>query len=201
MAWMDLPRTVSREARGAPSAWTVTAVVLAASTLLLYGEGRLWWCECGSPAPWKGDVWTSHCSQHLADPYSISHFSHGLIFFSVFAVVRPRWSMAWRFCASIFLASFWEVLENSPLVIERYRSATMSLDYLGDSVINSLGDIAACALGFVVARRIGILYSMGLFVVLEVVSLLLIKDNLTLNVLMLIWPVEAIKQWQTAGHV
>jgi hypothetical protein len=170
------------------------------TVILLRAEGRIWWCACGKPWPWISDVWTSHCSQHLADPYTFSHLNHGLIFFLVFAAVARKVPMGWRLCMAVAIAAAWEVAENSAYVINRYRTATMSLDYLGDSVINSMGDIGACFLGFLLARRIGLWWTLGVIVAVEVVMLAMIRDNLTLNVLMLVWPIKAIKAWQTAGH-
>jgi len=181
-------------------AFLALAAVLAAATVALLVEGRRWWCACGQPWPWITDVWTSHCSQHGADPYSLTHVSHGLIFYSVLAWLRPRWGFEWRLCIAIAIAAAWEVLENSPLVIERYRAATMSLEYLGDSIGNALGDIAACGVGFYLARWLGLAWSAAAFAASELILLALMRDNLTLNVLMLIYPVEGIKEWQSAGH-
>ena len=175
--------------------------LVAAMVAALRIEGRRWWCACGDAKPWSWDVWSSHCSQHVVDPYSLSHFSHGLIGFALLHPAARRLGIGWRFCLVLAFATGWEVLENSSLVIERYRSATMSLDYLGDSVINSLGDVAACALGFATAQRLGWLRGLGLFVALDLLSLGWIRDNLTLNVLMLVSPVDAIRHWQTVGHV
>lgn len=182
--------------------WTLLAagMLLAATVAALRFEGRLWYCARGDLSPWVTDVWTPHCSQHLADPYSLTHISHGLIFFFFFALVTPRLRPAWRLVASLAIAAGWEVLENSPLIISRYREATMSLDYLGDSITNSLGDIGSCALGFLFAQRLGWRWSLGLFAATELLLLWLIRDNLTLNVIMLIDPIEAIKQWQASGH-
>ncbi len=176
------------------------AAIAALTIVLLKAEGRRWWCACGRPWPWITDVWTSHCSQHLLDPYSLTHLSHGLIFFMAFALICPGVSFAWRLCMAVAIASGWEILENSPLIINRYRTATMSLDYLGDSVGNSLGDILSCFLGFFLARRIGLVWTLALFAAIEIVLLALIRDNLTLNVLMLVYPVQAIKAWQSVGH-
>ncbi len=163
-------------------------------------EGRIWWCACGGLQPWISDVWTSHCSQHVADPYSVTHISHGLIFYFALAWALPRLSMAWRLCIALGTAAAWEILENSPMIIERYRQATMSLEYLGDSTVNALGDVASCGLGFFLARWLGLIKSLIFFVATELLLLALMRDNLTLNVLMLIYPIDAIKQWQSAGH-
>lgn len=174
--------------------------VVALSVLLLRAEGRRWWCQCDQVRPWISDVWTSHCSQHLLDPYSLTHVSHGLIFCWVLGWLRPRWPTSWQLCVAVGLAAGWEVLENSPLIIERYRAATMSLDYLGDSVVNSLGDIASCVVGFLIAKRLGFVRSLALFVVMELLLLAFIRDNLSLGVLMLLFPIDAIKAWQVAGQ-
>lgn len=179
--------------------WLVMAVVLALTVMALRIEGRRWWCECGTVRLWISDIWSSHCSQHLFDPYSLTHFSHGLIFCWALSLIVPRWRYAGQLAAAVTLAAGWEVLENSPIVIERYRAATMSLNYLGDSVVNSLGDILSCALGFVVAKRIGFKWSLLLFLALEVLLLLWMRDNLILGVFMLLTPVDAIKTWQSAG--
>lgn len=174
--------------------------VVGVSVLLLRLEGRRWWCECGQVRPWITDVWTSHCSQHLVDPYSLTHLSHGLIFCWALSWLFPRWPVAWQLCAAVGLGAAWEVLENSPMIIERYRAATMSLDYLGDSVVNSFGDIVSCALGFVVAKWLGFRRSFLLFVAIELLLLAIMRDNLLLGVIMLVWPIDAIKSWQVAGH-
>lgn len=166
--------------------------------------GRVWWCACGNPSPWMTDIWSMHCSQHLLDPYTFSHISHGLLFFVAFRWLRgalpERWrkafSPSWWFFASIALEAGWEVLENTPFVIDRYRAQTASLNYNGDSIGNSLGDIFSCAAGFFIASRIAVRRALLLFVAFEVITLLWIRDNLTLNVVMLVHPIESIKVWQ-----
>jgi hypothetical protein len=181
-----------------PWPWVIMAAVLAITVAALRWEGRRWWCACATPRVWISDVWSEHCSQHLFDPYSLTHFSHGLLFAWGLWIVVPRWSRTRQLAAALTLGAAWEVLENSPLIIERYRTATMSLNYLGDSVVNSMGDILACAIGFLVATRLGFRWSLLLFLAIEAVLLWWIRDNLTLGVLMLIRPVDAIKAWQTA---
>jgi len=180
----------------------ISLAIFGATAIIIRLEGQPWWCECGKLWLWVSDIWSSHCSQHLLDPYSITHVAHGMILWGALAFlpkrVRPR--PDWQFCIAIALEAAWEVLENSPFVINRYRQQTMALDYLGDSVVNALGDIVACALGFVLARKLGLRWTIVLFIVMELVLLFWIRDNLTLNVLMLILPIEAIKNWQTVGH-
>jgi hypothetical protein len=182
------------------AAWLVIAAMLVATTVALRSEGRRWWCECGHPWPWITDVWSSHCSQHLLDPYSLTHVSHGLIFWTVLALMARRVPVPWRLCIAVALASAWEVVENSSFIIDRYREETMSQDYLGDSVANSLGDILSCVAGFFAARWLGWRWTVALFLTTELALLGLIRDNLTLNVIMLVWPIKAIKAWQSVGH-
>ncbi|MEK6700704.1 MAG: DUF2585 family protein [Planctomycetota bacterium] len=176
-------------------------VVVIAMIVAMRIEGRIWYCALRDWSPWISDVWTPHCSQHIADPYSFTHFTHGLIFYGFFCLVARRLSFDWKLFGAITIAAAWEVLENSPLIINRYRESTMSLDYLGDSVVNSTCDVLFCILGVYVARWIGLWRSLALFVAIEIGLLLTMRDNLTTNVIMLIHPIDAIKQWQSAGHV
>ncbi len=183
------------------------AAIFVASAVALALMGRVWWCERGDLSLWTGSVWSSHCSQHLFDPYSLSHTSHGLGFFLAMSLLARVPGIAahlarlapWHVVGAAALAGGWEVLENTPLVIERYRSATMSLDYMGDSIANALGDMACCVAAFLLARRIGAAWTLGLLIASELVLLWWIRDNLALNVLMLLWPVEAVRQWQVQG--
>lgn len=176
--------------------WLAIVAVLAVTVVVLRGHGRLWWCSCGGLQLWSSDAWSAHNSQHLFDPYSFTHLLHGILFFGILAKGLPRLSMSWRLALAVFIEVAWELFENSEFVIERYRSATASLGYQGDTIANSLGDILSCALGFVAARRLGFWGSLTVVVVTELVLLLCIKDNLLLNVVMLVHPIEAVKTWQ-----
>ena len=181
------------------SSWlpvSAAVVVVAATAVVLRLQGRLWWCACGGWNLWSSDVWSSHNSQHLFDPYSFTHVLHGVVFAGVLRWLCPRWPTTWRLSLAVVAECLWEILENSSFVIDRYRNSTMSLDYIGDSVVNSLGDILTCALGFLLARRIGIWRSIVFFLVIEVLLLFWIRDNLFLNVVMLIHPFDAVKAWQ-----
>jgi len=170
---------------------------VAAATVVLRAMGRTWWCACESSIPWTWDINTSHNSQHLFDPYSLTHVLHGVIFFAVLKLLLPKVTAGRRFLIAVIIESGWEILENSPLIIERYRAATISLNYYGDSIANSLSDIVACAIGYWLARMIGWRWSVALFIAVEVFLLMTIRDCLTLNVLMLLHPSDAIMQWQT----
>ena len=172
------------------------AVILVATALVLHGEGRLWICACGRILLWAGNVCSPDNSQHLLDPYSFTHILHGFAFCGLLALLAPRVPVHWRLCLAILLEALWEVLENSEYVIQRFREATAALGYQGDTVVNSVGDIAACATGFMLARKLGLWRSLIIFIVTETVLTLWIKDSLILELVMLIHPIDAIKSWQ-----
>ena len=178
--------------------WAATAAMLAATALALRWQGRLWACACGRALFWTSDAWSSDTSQHLFDPYAFTHVLHGIIFCGLLALLLPRLPRAHRFLLAVAAEAVWEVVENTRFVIDRYREATAALGYTGDTVINSLGDIAACALGFLAASRLGLARSVVLFVLVEIVLLFTIRDSLLLNIIMLIYPLEGIRQWQAA---
>ena len=171
---------------------------VAAACVILRAMGQQWWCACGGYVPWSWTVHSSHNSQHLIDPYFFTHVLHGVVFFGILKALLPRRDAGTRFLIAVIIESAWEILENSPLIIERYRAATISLNYYGDSIANSICDVLACVLGYWIASRIGWRWSIVLFVVVELALMVTIRDCLTLNVLMLVFPIEAIKQWQSA---
>ena len=191
--------------RSSPLPFALAAALIIIAVITLRFLGRVWWCACGTYSPWISDIWSSHCSQHFLDAYTFSHISHGLLFFIAFrwlhslmpANLKASFTPAWWFFAAIALEIGWEILENTPLIIERYRGQTASLNYNGDSIGNSLGDILSCAAGFLIAWKIGAWRAFFLFVAFELLTLFWIRDNLTLNVVMLLHPIDAIRQWQT----
>lgn len=162
--------------------------------------GRIGWCRCGSPAPWSGDIWSSHNSQHLLDPYSFSHFQHGLVFYALlWLLARRRLAVGARGVLALLLEAGWEVLENTPLVIDRYRTGTISLDYTGDAILNSMGDLLSCGSGYVLAAVAPPLASAFVFLAIEATMLAVLRDSLLLNVWMLLAPSEAVRRWQAGG--
>lgn len=177
-------------------AGAVVAFILAATVLQLWHQGRVWYCACGHWNPWAGDIWSAHNSQHLFDPYSFTHILHGVLFFWVLSWLFKRWSFPWRLTLAILLEAIWEVAENAPFIIQRYREATIGLGYEGDSIVNSVSDILCCAAGFILARLLGFRLALAMFVVVEVLLAVVVRDNLTLNILMLLCPIDAVKQWQ-----
>ncbi len=174
-------------------------VCVGAAGLIELGMGRVAICRCGYVKLWHGIVNSSENSQHIADWYSLTHVIHGVGFYMLLWLVGRRLPVGVRFVLAVLLEAAWEVFENTPFVINRYRAATISLDYFGDSVVNSMSDIGAMMVGFWLAWRAPLLVSIALVIVIEVVLALIIRDNLTLNILMLIHPFEAVKQWQLGG--
>ncbi|MCC7043426.1 MAG: DUF2585 domain-containing protein [Acidobacteria bacterium] len=175
----------------------VAAVVLVAAAVLL-GMGRVPICTCGTVKLWHGVVFSSENSQHLSDWYSFTHVVHGFAFYGLLWLVGRRWPMGIRLIAATAIEGAWEILENTNMVIERYREVTISLDYFGDSVINSVSDIVAMVLGFVVAARLPVWASVAMVAGLEIFLLIAIRDNLALNLLMLLAPIDAVREWQSA---
>lgn len=173
------------------------AVILA--VIILWTQGRVWWCAARDLSPWSWDIWSQHNSQHILDPYSFTHLLHGVLEFWLIGLVFRRVPLVWRFFIAVFIESSWEVAENSRYVIERYREATISLDYFGDSIINSVSDIIFCATGFVLAWKIRFWWSLALFIVTEAILTLTIHDSLLINIIMLLYPIDAIKHWQMGG--
>jgi hypothetical protein len=180
--------------------WFAILVVLLGTALILRSQGRLWWCSCDYLLVWSGDPWSSDNSQHLLDPYSFTHLLHGFLLCGLLTLLVPRLSTVWRLWLAVTIEAVWEVVENSEFVIRRYREETAALGYHGDTIVNSLGDILVCGLGFVMAQSLGFRRTFALFLLTEVALAILIRDNLTLNIVMLIHPFEAIKEWQAAGH-
>jgi len=165
--------------------------------VLLYFQGRIWWCKLGDYRIYVNEAWnSSHTSQHLFDPYTFTHILHGVMFFWLASLIFSKLGVAWRFFIAVTAEAAWEVLENTNYTIEKYRENTASLDYYGDSIFNSIGDLTACAFGFWIAYKLGWWKSLAFFLLVEIVLLLWIRDGLLLNILMLIYPLDAVKNWQ-----
>jgi hypothetical protein len=177
--------------------WTIAAfAIMAAAASIELAFGRVAICRCGYVKFWHGIVNSSENSQHITDWYTFSHVVHGIGFYGLLWLAARRLPPGARFVIAVLLEAAWEVLENTPLIINRYRAATISLDYYGDSVINSMSDIVAMMVGFAIARKAPLWAAVAIVVVLETMMAVMIRDNLTLNILMLIHPFEAIRRWQ-----
>jgi hypothetical protein len=179
--------------------WLAAAAVVAAAAFELRRQGRLWVCDCGRVLPWVSDAWSPETSQQLFDPYSFTHVLHGFAFAGLLALVLPRAAWRLRLLLAVAAEAAWEVVENTEFVINRYREATAALGYNGDTILNSLGDVVACAAGFLLALRLGALRAALVFVLTEVVLLLWIRDSLLLNIILLVYPSDTLRAWQ-AGH-
>jgi hypothetical protein len=183
-----------------PTRAAVAAVLITSATAaLLYLMGRPAICTCGDIDLWVGEVNNSRTSQMLSDWYSPSHIVHGFLFYGALWLVARKWPIERRLVAALTIEAAWEIIENTPMIINRYREATAALGYTGDSVLNSVSDIAMMGLGFLLARRLPVWASVAVVLVLELVPLIIIRDNLTLNVWMLLAPNEAVKAWQSGG--
>jgi hypothetical protein len=164
---------------------------------LLYLEDRPWWCKQGLSF-WTA-AWTPCTSQHFLDPYALTHVLHGIIFYWLLYPFASKISLHWRLIGALALEIGWELLENSPWVVQRYRQDTAALDYTGDSVINAIGDVVTTVIGFAFASQFSWKASLVVFIVLELALLFFIRDNLTLNLFMLLFPLESLKEWQLGG--
>lgn len=174
----------------------VIVLLVPLTALALWAEGRLLACECGVFRVWVGDTCSSENSQQLFDPYSFTHILHGFLLFWLVALLFRNISPAWQLSLAAVLEAVWEVFENTDFVINRYREQTAALGYTGDTVVNSLGDLFCAIAGVLIARKLGWFRSLILFLLLEVVLLIWIHDSLLLQILMLIYPVNALKVWQ-----
>jgi hypothetical protein len=176
----------------------IALALIVLQVLVLYALGRVPICSCGTIKLWQGTVNSSENSQHIFDWYTPSHVVHGLLFYLVLRLLFPKTPVLLRLAIAVGMEVAWEIAENTPAVIERYRSGTISLSYYGDSIVNSVADTLAMMFGFFLASRLPVVASVLLVVVFELFTLYWIRDNLTLNVVMLLYPLDAIRDWQAA---
>jgi len=177
------------------AAFAATLIIAAAAAIEL-AMGRHPICTCNAIDLWVGTRDSPRTSQMLADWYSLSHIVHGLLFYAVLWLFFRRWPVERRFLVALFIETGWEVIENTPMVIDRYRETTAALGYSGDSIINSVSDILMMCVGFLAARKLPVWASLVLVVALELIPLFVIRDNLTLNIVNLLAPSAALQAWQ-----
>jgi hypothetical protein len=171
-------------------------LVLLLMVVSLRAEGRMFLSTCGHFALWTSDTCSSNTSQQLLDPYSFTHVLHGFLFFWLIALLFRRMTSGWQVWLALLLEGAWEIFENTPFVIDKYRTETAALGYTGDTIVNSFGDLLCAFAGFMIARKLGLRWSLIVFVLVELFLIVWIRDSLLLQILMLVRPVEAIKLWQ-----
>jgi Protein of unknown function (DUF2585) len=180
--------------------WLLIALIVLATITIEWWMGRLPFGPDGRFGWFEGDIWSAAQSQRVADPYSVTHLAHGFLFYGLLFLVARRQPVTIRLMAAITLEAIWEILENSPIVIDRYRAVTIAQGYVGDSILNSVSDVLMAAIGFLMAWRLRVAVSLALVVVAEILMVYFYRDNLTLNIVMLLWPIDAIREWQMAGR-
>ncbi|MDP2354519.1 MAG: DUF2585 family protein [Beijerinckiaceae bacterium] len=183
-----------------PQIWLPAAIaIVATQAVILFAMGQPAICACGFVKLWHGSASSPETSQHIFDWYTLSHILHGVIFYALLKLVAPRASLGALFLAALAIEAAWEITENTPIIVDRYRQLALAQGYTGDSVLNSVFDTLAAGAGFMLARFAPVWLTAMVAIAFEAVAAYSIRDNLTLNIIQLVYPIEAISRWQAAG--
>jgi hypothetical protein len=175
--------------------WSAIVFTVLSTIGWLAVNDAVWWSSANASV-WSSDIWSRSNSQHPLDPYSLTHMMHGVLCYLTINIFAKRLPLSRQFFLAILFACVWELAENSPFFIERYRIVTAASEYVGDALINSITDIAACGLGFYLATRFKFSISAMIFILVEILMMFWVRDNLLLNVVMIVFPVDSIRHWQ-----
>lgn len=176
--------------------YVIAGGLLVFQVTVLYIMGQPWICQCGSVQLWAGDIFSSDNSQHITDWYTFSHLLHGLLLYALLSWLFPKLSFVHKLLIALAAEISWELVENTPAVINHYRESALAAGYVGDSIINSISDTVAMVIGFFAAKRMNFLMGLAVFLVFEITTAYMVRDNLTLNVINLVYPTEQISNWQ-----
>ncbi|MSO70399.1 MAG: DUF2585 family protein [Alphaproteobacteria bacterium] len=174
----------------------IACAILGLQALTLLIMGQPFFCACGTLKLWHGLASSPETSQHLLDWYSLSHVIHGVIFYGLLWLAAPRRALGPRLILAVMAEGGWEILENTPFLIDRYRQSALAQGYFGDSIVNSLSDSLSMATGFAFAHKLPWWSSLALVLALEAFAGYMIRDNLSLNIIHLVAPNAALSRWQ-----
>lgn len=177
-------------------AYWLVAGAFATQIAVLLWLGQPAFCECGFVKFWEGEIFSQGNSQHIADWYTFSHIIHGFLFYAIARYLFPKKSFPIWLLVAVIAEVSWEIFENTPMVINHYRQQALAVGYTGDSILNSVFDVLWMVLGFIIAYKVPVKVSIFIVIAMELFVLYFVRDNLTLNIINLIYPFEFLNKWQ-----